>query len=92
VRGGYRAFGESLNPSQFSSLIRDGVKSLSNCLEEVEVEVGSEKVEVEVLGEQGLASLITTLKRGLILAKVALPLAHIASIAASTLIALTLVA
>jgi putative membrane protein len=92
ARGGYRAFGESLDPSQFSSLIRDEVKSLSNCLEEVEVEVGSEKVEVEVLGEQGLASLITTLKRGLILTKVALPLAHIASIAASTLIALTLVA
>lgn len=92
VRGGYRAFGEGLDPSQFSSLICEEVKSLSGCLEEVEVEVGLDKVEVEVIGERGLASLITILKRGLILVKVALPLAHLASLAASTLITLSLVA
>ncbi|MEM4699381.1 MAG: DUF2070 family protein [Candidatus Nezhaarchaeales archaeon] len=75
VERGYRAFGEGRKSEDVVSLIYDAVNSLRRQLVEVEVEVGTEEVEVEVIGEQGLISLLKQLRRGLRVVKWALPVA-----------------
>ncbi|MCX8204251.1 MAG: DUF2070 family protein [Candidatus Nezhaarchaeota archaeon] len=90
IRGGYRALGEGPGSNEVISLIRESINSLREQLVEVEVGVGTEEVEVSVIGERGLASFLRQLKRGLWALKITLPTTYLLSIILPLLITIQL--
>lgn len=90
TKGGYRAFGEGRKSEDIVSLICKKVDSLRRQLVEVEVEVGTEEVEVEVIGEHGLTSFLRQLRRGVSIVRGVLPLIYIFGITLPPLLMLWL--
>lgn len=79
IKGGYRAFGTECKSESIISLIHEEVRLLRERLTKVDVSVGKEVVEVNVIGNQGLASLLKQLKRGLQIVKWILPMTYLLS-------------